>query len=54
MLTPYGHPGRKGIWPAYTPDSVTDEMNKAGAELGAAKDEFASSAARRVLEQSPW
>jgi predicted transcriptional regulator len=38
----------------HTPDSVTETMNKACAELGAAKDEFVSSAARRVLERSEW
>jgi metal-responsive CopG/Arc/MetJ family transcriptional regulator len=38
----------------HTPDSVTGAMNKAGSELGAAKDEFASSAARHVLERSEW
>jgi hypothetical protein len=35
-------------------DSVTETMNKACAELGAAKDAFVSSAARRVLERSEW
>src|SRR5215469_8035645 len=35
----------------HTPDSVTEAMNRACAELGAAKDEFVSSAARRVLNQ---
>jgi metal-responsive CopG/Arc/MetJ family transcriptional regulator len=38
----------------HTPDSVTEAMNRACAELGTAKDEFASSAARRVLERSEW
>lgn len=38
----------------HTPDSVTEAMNKTCAELGTAKDEFASSAARRVLERSEW
>ncbi len=38
----------------HTPDSVTEAMNKACSELGAAKDEFVSSAARRVLERSEW
>jgi len=38
----------------HTPDSVTEAMNKACAELGAAKDAFVSSAARRVLERSEW
>jgi len=35
-------------------NSVTEAMNRACAELGTAKDEFASSAARRVLERSEW
>jgi predicted transcriptional regulator len=38
----------------HTPDSVTEAMNQACFELGAAKDEFVSSAARRVLERSEW
>jgi predicted transcriptional regulator len=38
----------------HAPDSVTETMNKACAELGAAKDAFVSSAARRVLERSEW
>jgi predicted transcriptional regulator len=38
----------------HTADSVTEAMNKACSELGAAKDEFVSSAARRVLERSEW
>jgi len=38
----------------HTPDSVTEAMNKACSELGAAKDEFVSSAARRVLQRSEW
>ena len=38
----------------HTPDSVTEAMNRACAELGAAKDEFVSSAARRVLVRNEW
>jgi predicted transcriptional regulator len=38
----------------HTPDSVTEAMNKACSGLGAAKDEFVSSAAGRVLERSEW
>jgi metal-responsive CopG/Arc/MetJ family transcriptional regulator len=38
----------------HTSDSVTEAMNKVCSELGAAKDEFVSSAARRVLERSEW
>jgi antitoxin MazE6 len=38
----------------HTPDSVTEAMNEACRELGAAKDVFVSSAARRVLERSEW
>ena len=38
----------------HTSDSVTEAMNKACSELGAAKDEFVSATARRVLERSEW
>jgi metal-responsive CopG/Arc/MetJ family transcriptional regulator len=38
----------------HTPDSVTDAMNRVCAELGAAEDEFVSSATRRALERSEW
>ena len=38
----------------HTPDSVTVAMDRTWAELDEAKDEFVSSAARRVLEQSEW
>ena len=38
----------------HTPDSVTEAMNKACSELGATKDQFVSSATRRVLERSEW
>ncbi len=35
-------------------DEVTEAMNRVCAELGATKDPFVSSAARRVLERSEW
>jgi len=38
----------------HTPDSVAEGMNKACSELGAAKDEFVSTAAGRVLQRSEW
>jgi metal-responsive CopG/Arc/MetJ family transcriptional regulator len=38
----------------HTPDSVTDAMNRACTELGAAEDKFVSSSARRVLNRTEW
>lgn len=38
----------------HTPDSVTEAMNRACAELGEAEDKFVSSAARRVLGRTEW
>ena len=38
----------------HAPEEVTDAMDRVCAELGAPADEFVSSAARRVLEQSEW
>jgi metal-responsive CopG/Arc/MetJ family transcriptional regulator len=38
----------------HAPDEVTDAMDKACAEVGATRDEFASAAARHVLERSEW
>jgi metal-responsive CopG/Arc/MetJ family transcriptional regulator len=38
----------------HTPDQVTDAMNNALAEVGAADDRFVSSSARRILERSEW
>jgi len=38
----------------HAPDEVTEAMNRACAEAGAARDPFVSSAARRVLERSEW
>jgi metal-responsive CopG/Arc/MetJ family transcriptional regulator len=38
----------------HTPDQVTEAMNNALAEVGAADDRFVSSSARRILERSEW
>lgn len=38
----------------HVPEEVTETMNRACAELGNPADEFVSSAARRILEQSEW
>jgi len=38
----------------HAPDEVTEAMNRACAEAGAATDPFVSAAARRVLERSEW
>jgi metal-responsive CopG/Arc/MetJ family transcriptional regulator len=38
----------------YTPDKVTQAMNRALAQIGEQEDSFVSSAARRVLERSEW
>jgi len=38
----------------HTPDTVTEAMNRACAELGATEDKFVSSAARRVLDRTEW
>ncbi len=38
----------------HTPDQVTDAMNTALTEVGAADDRFVSSSARRILERSEW
>ena len=38
----------------HTPDQVTEAMDKALAEVGAAKDSFVSASARRILERSEW
>jgi metal-responsive CopG/Arc/MetJ family transcriptional regulator len=38
----------------HAPDEVTEAMNRACAEVGEAKDPFASTAARRTLERSEW
>jgi len=38
----------------HTPDEVTEAMNRACSEIGAGKDPFVSTAARRVLERSEW
>jgi len=38
----------------HTPDKVTESMDKAIMEIGERTDEFACSAARRILERSEW
>jgi antitoxin MazE6 len=38
----------------HSPDKITEAMNAVCAEIGDTKDEFVSSAARRVLEKSEW
>jgi len=38
----------------HTPDQVTEAMNNALAEIGDPQDEFVSTAAQRILEQSEW
>ena len=38
----------------HAPQRVTEAMDGVCAALGGAKDEFASAAARRILERSEW
>jgi metal-responsive CopG/Arc/MetJ family transcriptional regulator len=38
----------------HAPEEITEAINKATAEIAEAKDEFVSSASRRVLEQAEW
>ena len=38
----------------HTPDQVTEAMNHALAEIGAVEDEFVSTSALRILEESEW
>ncbi len=38
----------------HTPEEVTDAMNRVCGELGDSREEFVSTAARRVLERSEW
>jgi metal-responsive CopG/Arc/MetJ family transcriptional regulator len=38
----------------HTAEEVTEAMNRVCAELGCAADEFASVAARRILEKTEW
>ena len=38
----------------HAPDEVTEAMNRACAEAGAAIDPFVSAAARRTMERSEW
>jgi hypothetical protein len=38
----------------HEPEAVTEALNQLAKKLGAGPDEFASAAARRVLERSEW
>ncbi len=38
----------------HAPDNVTDAMDRVCVELGNRRDEFVSSAARRIFERSEW
>jgi metal-responsive CopG/Arc/MetJ family transcriptional regulator len=38
----------------HTPDSVTEAMNNAWAQLGEGKDEFVSSTTRLILKRTEW
>ena len=38
----------------HAPEEVTEAMDRVCLELGQPKDEFVSSAARRILERSEW
>lgn len=38
----------------HAPDDVTEAMDRACAEAGGTKDQFSSTAARRILESSEW
>lgn len=38
----------------HTPDSVTEAMDKACAQLGEGKDEFVSSTTRLILKRTEW
>ena len=38
----------------HSSDEVTEAMNRVVAEVGAERDPFAASAARRLLERSEW
>ena len=38
----------------HAPEEITEAMDRVVVELGEQTDEFVSSAARRVLEQSEW
>jgi hypothetical protein len=38
----------------HAPDHFTDAMNRVCGEMGSARDEFTSPAARRVLARSEW
>ena len=39
---------------AYSPDEVTEAMNRVCDEVGETQDPFVSAAARRVLERTDW
>jgi metal-responsive CopG/Arc/MetJ family transcriptional regulator len=38
----------------HAPDEVTAAMDRACAEVAGSRDDFASAAARRILERSEW
>ena len=38
----------------YSPDKITEAMNRACTEIGDTKDAFTSTAARRVLVKGEW
>ena len=38
----------------HTPEHVTEAMDRVCAEVGGETDEFAATAARRILERSQW
>ena len=38
----------------HAPDDITDAMDRVCSEIGDLKDDFVSSAARRILERSEW
>lgn len=38
----------------HAPDDVTDAMNRVCAHVGETKNEFVSTAARRILERTEW
>ena len=38
----------------HAPDRVTEAMDRVSAEVGEQSDQFAASAARRILERSEW
>ena len=38
----------------HAPDEITEQMNRACAEIGETKDPFVAAAARRILERTDW